>query len=670
MCGSDTVRGVSARSVCSLLRYHRWWSLGGGSAVLLLLANATFVQAASSVVINEIMWDGAEYLELFNPTEQTVALEGWTLTRQQAEGAPKVITAFTAADTIAADDYFLIEKTAGATQVEAHKIVPALTLSNEGELVVLKDSEGVVVDTANRLGMWFAGENTTSGSSMERTSANAVGTEAGSWHTAVEEHSGRTGSPGLLNSTPLPNTPPVAHLSADSQAHTGQTLTFSAEDSEDAEGDELTYSWQFGDGTSLSGLEVSHAYTKTGAYTVTLTVADQDAADTTTQTIIVTTPAYTDAVVVNEVLPNPVGSDATGEFVELYNSGDTAVDLSGWQLDDAEGGSTPYTLPNDTLIAATSYKVWYRSETKLAFNNDADAARLLDPAGAVRTQLTYEESAPEGHSYNRTSAMTASVSSTVTPGAANVITVPEENATEDEDETAAVATGRVAGTSAATVALADIREEEMGTLVRTEGVISAPPGALNVRWFYLAGSGAQVYLHSAAFPDLKLGDKVRVTGTLASYQNETRLKIAQPTDIQKLAGGDPPVPHHVETGEIGEDWEGSLVVVQGEVTQTSGDTFYLDDGSGEIRIVITDAAKIDKPKMRQGMALTITGVVSETRSGYRLLPRFQEDIRMGLVAGLTTFPATGRDNLSLLAGGLVAITLLERARRRHEPLLF
>ena len=38
-------------------------------------------------------------------------------------------------------------------------------------------------------------------------------------------------------------------------------------------------------------------------------------------------------IVINEVMADPV-SESTGEFVEIYNAGDEAVDLAGWVLGD------------------------------------------------------------------------------------------------------------------------------------------------------------------------------------------------------------------------------------------------------------------------------------------------------------------------------------------------
>ena len=37
-------------------------------------------------------------------------------------------------------------------------------------------------------------------------------------------------------------------------------------------------------------------------------------------------------VFINEWLPNPNGADAKGEFIELWNSGNAPINLSGWSV--------------------------------------------------------------------------------------------------------------------------------------------------------------------------------------------------------------------------------------------------------------------------------------------------------------------------------------------------
>lgn len=98
------------------------------------------------------------------------------------------------------------------------------------------------------------------------------------------------------------------------------------------------------------------------------------------------------AVTINEFFPDPDGSDS-GEWIELYNASDADVDLSGWMLDDQEGGgSSAFIIASATAIAARSFMVFEKSETGLALNNDGDTVRLLTGEGSVVDTYTYEKS--------------------------------------------------------------------------------------------------------------------------------------------------------------------------------------------------------------------------------------------------------------------------------------
>ncbi len=69
-------------------------------------------------------------------------------------------------------------------------------------------------------------------------------------------------------------------------------VTFDASASNDANGDALTYSWDFGDGNSGTGVTTSHTYSNEGVYTVTLTVDDGNGGtdtESTTVTVSLTT---------------------------------------------------------------------------------------------------------------------------------------------------------------------------------------------------------------------------------------------------------------------------------------------------------------------------------------------------------------------------------------------
>jgi len=69
--------------------------------------------------------------------------------------------------------------------------------------------------------------------------------------------------------------PPVAAINGPFAANEGTAVTMSAAGSTDPDGDAIAaYDWNFGDGSTASGVSVSHTYAQDGAYTVTLTVTD------------------------------------------------------------------------------------------------------------------------------------------------------------------------------------------------------------------------------------------------------------------------------------------------------------------------------------------------------------------------------------------------------------
>ncbi len=79
----------------------------------------------------------------------------------------------------------------------------------------------------------------------------------------------------------------------------GQYINFDASASWDANGNITNYQWDFGDGTTGTGIFVTHSFTNAGTYSVTLTVTDNDAKTSdTTQAITVYTGSEKPRVIV------------------------------------------------------------------------------------------------------------------------------------------------------------------------------------------------------------------------------------------------------------------------------------------------------------------------------------------------------------------------------------
>ncbi len=87
-----------------------------------------------------------------------------------------------------------------------------------------------------------------------------------------------------------PNQPPFAYFTASpASGYAPLLVSFDGRASEDPDGDALTHSWNFGDGSTGSGETPSHTYDNVGNYTVTLTVTDTGGlSHFTTRTISVT----------------------------------------------------------------------------------------------------------------------------------------------------------------------------------------------------------------------------------------------------------------------------------------------------------------------------------------------------------------------------------------------
>jgi hypothetical protein len=94
----------------------------------------------------------------------------------------------------------------------------------------------------------------------------------------VNNDGSRTLRTNLINFSPHANAD-APHLQA-----VNQTVSFSGAQSFDPDGTIASYAWDFGDGTSGVGRETSHVYVTPGNYTATLTVVDQEGANSSGQT--------------------------------------------------------------------------------------------------------------------------------------------------------------------------------------------------------------------------------------------------------------------------------------------------------------------------------------------------------------------------------------------------
>jgi len=251
---------------------------------------------------------------------------------------------------------------------------------------------------------------------------------------------------------------PVAIITGPKEARVGEIITFDGSDSFDSESRELKFFWQFGDGRTDYRILTRQIYLQPGNYEVSLNVAatsgassteswkikiigEENLQSTTTPTSLnpagsTTTPEIIPEeeipfIFISEFLPNPEGADET-EFIEIFSNHDKPVNLAGWQLDDAEGGSKPYTIP-EVIIKPGQYLAFFRTDTKIALNNSTDSVRLIAPDGTLVDYADYEKT-QEGTSFVLDEQFNWQQSTTPTPGEINVLDEIEEEPAESEAE--------------------------------------------------------------------------------------------------------------------------------------------------------------------------------------------------------------------------------------------
>jgi len=147
------------------------------------------------------------------------------------------------------------------------------------------------------------------------------------------------------------------------------------------------------------------------------------------------------------------------------------------------------------------------------------------------------------------------------------------------------------------VSIAEARARANGSAATITGVLTTPLGALESgrKAFVQDGTaGIAVYLDAAVASPHPAGTIVLATGTLDDRFAERTLRVNL-VDLVPLADGVVPAPVVGATGSIGEDIEGSRVLVAGVTVGSPSDLadglgLMVDDGSGQVRVIVAPAA--------------------------------------------------------------------------------
>lgn len=351
--------------------------------ILLTLLCFLPLSTHASVVISEVAWMGseesanAEWIELYN-TDSEVNLDGWTL--EAVDGQP----AIELSGVLESGAHALLERTSDETvsAVEAYLIYTG-SLGNSGEKLELRNSDGVLVDSVDGRDGWSIGGDNETKETLQRSGNPPTGgwvtdtpspqSEAYVERTENDEEEQEeskiqeTVSQGNIiygtkkEKEVREKLKPSLNLevSTDRNVITGVPAHFTARAyTESGREIELTSTnWNFGDGQTAQGNEVTHVYTHEGDYVVTVTgerknfiehIRDEE------QTIV-------------HVIPSPIRiTEVTREYVTLKNESNEMLELSSCVL---VSGGKHFKIPKDTYILGNAEITLPKKITRLVTNS-------------------------------------------------------------------------------------------------------------------------------------------------------------------------------------------------------------------------------------------------------------------------------------------------------------
>lgn len=429
------------------------------------------------------------------------------------------------------------------------------------------------------------------------------------------------------------NLAPVAKIILKSKdLMAGEKIILSAESSSDPEEGKLKYEWDFGDETSGDEKQENHIFASAGKYLVKLKVVDSEKlfseasllleiVDKDLAKLNIDLPAINFELAdlfISEIMPNPKGSD-DNEWLELYNNSDQAIDLFAWSLDDIDGGSKPFMFASSTIISPGEFKVFTRQETGLTLNNNTDSVRILTPAKDLWQEVKYEN-IPEGQSYaydlvnqewsiNKNATPNASNQSLVLGEKIYTPSILNEVAKNSELVLQGVAI-HDANKDSNILYLADFDGEKINYEQVTE-----------------------IYLKDKAWPAIKKGDLLNLSGVLTKNEIPGRVKITQADDLSVMNKIENYNDLEItEVVDLETDQINSWQKLKGIISKKSGKNIYLaenKDAESLVRVYLNFDPK--DLALKKGQEIVAAGFLTEVQGKLKLNTLAPSDLAVGQV---------------------------------------
>lgn len=200
--------------------------------------------------------------------------------------------------------------------------------------------------------------------------------------------------------------------------------------------------------------------------------------------------------------------------------------------------------------------------------------------------------------------------------------------------------------------ICQVRSAQLGETYCIEGIVTAGTTQGNAFFdtIYIQDTTGGMDIYPVSGMDIKVGQKVKVTGTVDEYQGDRELRVIDLSMTDTAIWLISPLSMSTSDSML-EQNEGWLVNVTGTVTRIAGNSLYLNDGSGEARVFLDGyigdgtsspdmLGKWDK-NIAVGDTVSAIGLASQDAEGHRIRVRNSAEIvliasPLPVITGMTT----------------------------------
>ncbi|MDP2837750.1 MAG: lamin tail domain-containing protein [Candidatus Moranbacteria bacterium] len=266
-----------------------------------------------------------------------------------------------------------------ASKTGDYTFSPGTTIPGQGYFVLLRSISKLALNNSNEtLSLYDTANSLIDSMTYQKTKENI------SLNYSISGWRGGTPTPGTAN---ILNSLPETKKKVPTKGYRGVAIAMSAR-GQDADGDSLKYTWDFGDGHKSYKKETSHKYEDNGTYQVILTTSD--GSDDVVETFIIKIESFPEKEVrITSFVPNPEGKDTEGEYLIVENREKKPINLKGFSIATGWKKLINHPVRSDFTIAGKSQAKLTRDFSLFTLPNEKGKIELRGPDGKTLQKIKY-----------------------------------------------------------------------------------------------------------------------------------------------------------------------------------------------------------------------------------------------------------------------------------------